>query len=61
MNRDYPDNSIVEIGKNTEKSPEDLTRLAVTQTPMKDRQLTLMRKFTMNNNNNPGFMKHTSN
>ena len=27
--------SIVEIGKNTEKSTEDLRRLAVTQTPMK--------------------------
>ena len=28
-----PDNSIAEIGQNTEKSPGDLRRLAVTQTP----------------------------
>ena len=33
--------SIVEIGQNTEKSPEDLRRLVVTQTPVKDHQLTL--------------------
>ena len=28
--------SIVEIGQNTEKSPGDLRRFAITQTPMKD-------------------------
>ena len=33
---DHPDYSIVENGRNTEKSPEDLRRLAVTQTPVKD-------------------------
>ena len=38
---DYPKYSIVDIGQNTEKSSEDLKRLAVTQTPMKDHQLTL--------------------
>ena len=31
---DHP-NNIVEIGQNTEKSQEDLRRLAVTQTPEK--------------------------
>ena len=34
--------SIVENGQNTEKSPGDLRRLAVTQTPVKDHQLTLV-------------------
>ena len=40
-NRDYPNNSI-EIGENTEKSPEDLRRLTVTQTPVKEHQVTLV-------------------
>ena len=40
--RDHPDNSIVKIGLNTEKSPGDLRRLAVTWTPFKDQQLALM-------------------
>ena len=39
---DHPNNSIIENGHNTEKSPEDLRRLAVTQSPVKDHQLTLM-------------------
>ena len=39
---DHPDNSIVENGQNTEKSPGDLRKLVVTQTPLKDHQLTLM-------------------
>ena len=54
--RDHPNYSIVEIGQNTEKSIGELRRLAVTQTPVKDHQLTLMRKtckeFNNNNNNN---------
>ena len=33
---DYPNYSIVKIGQNTEKSPGDLRRLAVSQTPVKD-------------------------
>ena len=33
MNRDHPNGSIIENGQNTEKSPGDLRRLAVTQTP----------------------------
>ena len=39
---DHPNYSIVKNGQNTEKSPGDLRRLAVTQTPVKDHQLTLM-------------------
>ena len=34
--------TIVENGHNTEKSPGDLRRLAGTQTPVTDHQLTLM-------------------
>ena len=41
---DHPNNYIIENGQNTEKSPGDLRRLAVTQTPMKDHQLKLMWK-----------------
>ena len=43
--RDYPDNSIVEIGKNTEKSPVDLRRLAFTQTLEKNHQQMLVEKL----------------
>ena len=39
---DHPNNSTVKIGQNTEKSPGDLRRLAVTQTPVKDHQLMLV-------------------
>ena len=35
MNRDYTDHSIVQTGKNTQKSPENLNRLPVIQTPEK--------------------------
>ena len=42
--RDYPDYNIVEIGQNTTKSPGDLSRLAVTQNPEEDNQLTLVGK-----------------
>ena len=38
----HPNYYIIENGENTEKSPGDLRRLAVTQTPVKDHQLTLM-------------------
>ena len=31
---DHPDYSIIKIGQNTEKSPEDLRKLAVTQIPV---------------------------
>ena len=40
MNQDHPNYSIAEVGQNTEKSPEHLRRLAVTQTPVKYQQLT---------------------
>ena len=39
---DYPDYIFVKVGQNTEKSPGDQKRLAVTQTPAKDHQLTLV-------------------
>ena len=39
---DNPNNSIIENGQNTEKSSGDLRRLAITQSPVKDHQLTLM-------------------
>ena len=38
---DHPDDSIIKIGLNPEKSPGDLRRLAVTQTPVSNHQLTL--------------------
>ena len=41
-NGDHPNKSIIENGQNTEKSLGDLRRLAVTQTPVKNHQLTLM-------------------
>ena len=44
---DHPNYSIIGNGQNTEKSPGDLGRLAVTQTPVKDHQLTLMGKTLM--------------
>ena len=39
---DHPNNYIIENGQNTEKSPGNLRRLAVTQTLGKDHQQTLM-------------------
>ena len=39
---DHPNYYIIENGQNTEKSPGDLRKVAVTQTPVKDHQLTLM-------------------
>ena len=40
----HPNYSITEIGQNTEKSPGDLRRLAVTQNSVEDNQLTLVLK-----------------
>ena len=40
--RDHPNDSIIKIGQNTEKSPGDSLRLAVTQTSVEDHKLTLM-------------------
>ena len=39
---DHPNYYIIENDQNTEKSPGDLRRLAVTQTPVKDHQLKLV-------------------
>ena len=36
MSGDHPNYSIIENGQNTEKSPGDMGRLAVTQTHVKD-------------------------
>ena len=44
MSGNHPNDSIIENGQNTEKSPGDLRRFAVTQTPVKDHQLKLMAK-----------------
>ena len=52
MSGDHPNDSIIEDGLNTEKSPGDLRRLVVTQSPVKAHQLTLMLKTLMCNNNN---------
>ena len=41
---DHPNDSIIENGQNTEKSPGDLRRLTVTQNPVKDHQLAVMWK-----------------
>ena len=42
MSGDCTNDSIIEIGQNTEKSPRGLKKLADTQTSLKDHQLTLM-------------------
>ena len=42
--RNYPNDNIAEDGQNTETSPGDLRRLAVIQTPVRNRQLILMWK-----------------
>ena len=40
-NRNHPDCNMFEIGKNTEDGTGELGRLAVTQTPVKDPQITI--------------------
>ena len=54
---------IVEIGQNTEKIPGDLRRLVVTQTPVKNYPLTLLKNFSKNNNdkNNNRCYRYTLN
>ena len=39
---DHLNDHIVESGQTTEKNPEDLMKPSVTQTPVKDHQITLM-------------------
>ena len=43
MNGNHPDD-IITIGQNNEKSPENLRKLAVTPTPVKDHQVALVGK-----------------
>ena len=43
--RDYPNDSISKNDQNPERSPGDLRRLAVSQTPVRNHQLTLMWKL----------------
>ena len=43
-NRNHLNYSMAEISENTQKSPGDLIRLAVTQSPVKNYQLTLVWK-----------------
>ena len=38
---DHPDDGLIEIGQNTEKSPGDLRRFAVIQTPVRNLRLTM--------------------
>ena len=40
--QNHPDYSIIKIDQNTEKSPRDLRRLAVTQTSVRNHQLMLV-------------------
>ena len=42
MSGDHPNDSIVENCQNTKKSPGDLRRLTVIQTPVKNHRLLLM-------------------
>ena len=44
MNGDYPNYSIGEFGQNTKKSPGDLKRLAVIQTPVENHLQMLVQK-----------------
>ena len=39
---DYPNYGIIKIDQNSKKVPGDLKRLAVTQSPAKNHQVTLM-------------------
>ena len=43
--RDHPNYGIVEISQNTKKSPGDLRKLTVIQTPVRNHQLTLVWKI----------------
>ena len=52
ISRHHQDYSITKIGQNTGKSPGDLRRLAVTQTLLRNHQLTLGGKTFKEVNNN---------
>ena len=53
----HPNYSIIENGQNTEKSPGDLMRLAFTQTPVKDHQMSLSEKLSRSKYNNNSFVQ----
>ena len=57
-NRDHSDYNIIQISQSTEKSPGDLRKLAVSQTPVKAHQLTLMWKPYNNDIDNNNNIKH---
>ena len=59
--RDHPNSSFLEIGHNNEKSPGDLKWLAVTQTPVRNYQLTLMWKLLKEQNNNNNNINNNNN
>ena len=44
--RDHPNVIIIVFGQNTESYPGDFRRLAVTQTPVRNHQLTLLGKLS---------------
>ena len=50
--RNHPDNSIIKVMQNTERSPGDLQRDAVTQTPVRNHQFTLLWKTLKGVNGN---------
>ena len=56
--KDYPKYGFIKIGQSTEKSPGDLRRLVVTQTPVRNHRLTLVRKTRKGvNDNNDNLVK----
>ena len=59
--QDLPNYNIVEIDQNTEKSPRDLRRLYVSQTSVRDHQLTLLLKIRTEYNNNNNNMYNEDN
>ena len=54
---DHPNDSIKKIDQNTEKSPGDLRRLAITQTPVRNHQLAQLLKILIKKQGN---MEHKS-
>ena len=42
MSGDNTKDRIIKIGQNTEKGPEDMRKLAISQTPLRNHQLMLM-------------------
>ena len=56
--RDHPDYIIIKIGQNTEKSPGDLRKLAVTQNYNEKPSANSQRNNNNNNNNNNNKARH---